>query len=184
MAGSGGKSALRAIGGRPMLVGAAAAAAVFALTLVPLRKEASLRANPAEDAQTTYLSLLDRIGASEAGPLAEGKTGPGVSEIVGPEAPADRLDRDLFAPARRGSYRADAAENAATPSAPRRPARPRSPVLSAIWIDGPSRQAILNGRPMAEGEEFDGYRVIRIGRDGVILERDGAELRLPWGEES
>ena len=174
------KSALQAIGGRPMILGAVAAAAVFALTLLPLRKEEALRADPAEDAQTAYLSLLDRIGSSEAGPLEEGKNA--AAAMMGPEAPPARLDRDLFAPAGRGSYLAREEEAAAAPAV-KRPRRPRTPVLSAIWIDGGFRQAILDGRPAAEGDSLGDYRVESIREDGVTLKRHGAELRLPWGEK-
>ena len=106
------------------------------------------------------------------------------------------LARDLFARARAGR---PAPPATATPPFPeqgsRAPAFPEEgggsrgaagapplPRLSAVLIDGPWRQALLDGRPVGEGGVVDGYEVIEITPRGVRLEKDGRTHTIGLGD--
>jgi len=75
---------------------------------------------------------------------------------------------------------------------PMRPYSPQLPIessvsggrgfaLSAILYSPKRRVAVVNGRPVSEGERVNGATVRRIGRGRVELELDGEILRLTLG---
>jgi len=70
---------------------------------------------------------------------------------------------------------------------PPRPVAPPAPPaavefqLTGIMQDVDGKYlAVLNGRPVAEGQYVGGATVKRVERDRVILERDGHETTVPY----
>lgn len=53
-----------------------------------------------------------------------------------------------------------------------------------IWDPGGHSAAMINGAVVKPGDEVEGYRVVTIIKDGVVLERDGKliKVRLTVGE--
>jgi type II secretory pathway component PulC len=63
----------------------------------------------------------------------------------------------------------------------RPPAPPEPPLLTAIiWSDDPRAVIQWNGRSysLRSGQAFEGFRVVRIQRDRVVLDEDGRPLAL------
>jgi hypothetical protein len=63
--------------------------------------------------------------------------------------------------------------------APERPAGP--PALTGIFIDGATREAVLGGERVREGDRVADYRVILIQPDGVSLQKGASTIELQWG---
>ncbi|MFH1142919.1 MAG: hypothetical protein V1774_00060 [Candidatus Eisenbacteria bacterium] len=158
---------------------------VIGLPMLSSRKEPP--GNPAADAEAAYHALLARVGSPQppAGP-ADG----GQAEGTGEGAPADsavhaapagtweqgdaHLVRDLFSPAPQS---APPREVRTTP-APRGPARPPLPRLTGILIDGPSRQAVLNGRRLSIGDAIGEYRIVSIEAGRVRVRHGESDFTI------
>lgn len=49
-----------------------------------------------------------------------------------------------------------------------------------LWNENPAQRfAIIDGRRITEGDAIGDVRVVRIERDGVLLEWQGRGIRLP-----
>ncbi len=53
------------------------------------------------------------------------------------------------------------------------------PRLQGLLLGHGPRQAILDGESYRLGQLVAGYRVVNIGQDGVVLERNGQRHTLP-----
>ena len=65
-----------------------------------------------------------------------------------------------------------AAATAASPATATPPAAKEGFTLGSILYDDQVRIATVNGVALREGEEYSGFRVLRIMRDAVIVQRD------------
>lgn len=45
-------------------------------------------------------------------------------------------------------------------------------VVSAVLLNAKSRQAVLNGEVVAEGQQWSGLDVVKIHQQGVVLAKD------------
>jgi len=162
-----------------------------ALAGLTSRKRAQDPQNPAAIAESACLQLKERIEspvavspesvspasvasrtvASRAAGIDSSGTPHARAEIVPP-----RPLRNLFAPGPRIDLRPASA-------APPRPRTPSPPKLSGIFIDGGVRQAAFGGRLAGQGESVDGYVLVEIGRDYVVLERNGTRQTVGLGRK-
>jgi hypothetical protein len=157
---------VRSVRRETLLWGGGIAAAVAVVVALPLWLDGRGLEDPAADAEATYRELLVRIEARRA------SADPPDSDSLGAVDSANRR-RDLFAPVTK--RRPDLA------AARARRKRPKLPTLSSVLIDGPSRQAVLDGRIFAIGEQVGDYRVDAIESDTVTLRRDGSTHLLTMG---
>lgn len=164
------------LGGRPGVLAAVVAATVLALTMLPRGGKDRIVRDPAADAQAAYLSLLSQIDPAGGDPAP---TDSPAKTTVFASGERTRLTRDLFAPvmARKAPVRTATA------------VRPKStvkklPELSAVFIGGEKPLAVIDGRAVGEGDDVNGYRVVRIVPDGVIVEREGTLHALRPGGKS
>jgi hypothetical protein len=146
------------------------ASLVLLLTLaLPGGKLGSTVYDPAADAQAAYRSLQEQIGPSETSPAVDGAISDsphGSAEVAG-----RRLKRNLFAPAETMSH--------STPKVLRRStAGPRLPTLSGVLIDGDLRKAVVAGKVVSTGDSINGFLVLEIDTDGVLLERNNLQHRI------
>ena len=150
-----------------LLWGGSVAAAVCLVVALPLWLDRRGLEDPAADAEAAYRELLIRIETRTAG------AAPVPSEAALPELAVATPRRDLFAPVQ--NRRADVAAVQA------RRKRAKLPLLSGVLIDGPSRQAVLDGRVVGVGEHVGGYRVESIDSEAVIVGRAGSKHRVTIG---
>ncbi|MFH1277601.1 MAG: hypothetical protein ABIK65_04405 [Candidatus Eisenbacteria bacterium] len=168
----------RRLGNRPALLAAAGAIAALAVIFVPAGREGRIVKNPAADARQAYLSLLSQMDSSGAAPSFGGEAG--AAETIFASSGRSRLERDLFAPSKELKLPTLKKAPAPTRAAP----RAEAPKLSAVFVGTGAPMAVLSGRAVGEGDEVNGYRVVRIVADGVILEKDGSLLALRPGGKS
>jgi hypothetical protein len=183
------KPLLALLAGRSTLLLAPLVIVILVLAAIPAPRSVSQRPDPTSAARSFQQTLQERIRAWVPG-LEMATAAPADSDGV------QMLARDLFVRGRAAPRsEPDGQVHAATPATPgsRAPAsrpdpRPASatepavPGLAGIFIDGPSRRAVLAGRTVTEGETIDGYRVIEITTRGVRLERGGVTQELLLGE--
>jgi hypothetical protein len=150
------------------LVGAVAAL-LLASAALPVGKQRRSGLDPTAKANLAYNRLQEQLGDAPAAP--------GATAVGGGTAPGSgmsgSLQRDLFRPVWR----------VPVPSPPGTAPAPRSgpPALTGIFIDGPTREAVLAGVRVRVGEYVDGYRVMAIQPDAVRLRKGRAVVRLTWG---
>ncbi|MCM2256538.1 MAG: hypothetical protein NDJ94_12800 [Vicinamibacteria bacterium] len=105
-----------------------------------------------------------------AAPAVAAPTSPAVSPttsaVVEPELVADAAEGEPLA----------APVTAATPAAPRRTGP--SLVLTAIGARDGRAVAVIDDRLVHEGDEYDGWRVIAIGTDSVLVQYRGERRTL------
>jgi hypothetical protein len=148
---------------------AGAGLAMLALAAVPLVRPRQAAADPASRANLAYRKLQEQIqGGAAAVSVADSAAAVG-------DRPRAALQRDLFSPAWRPV--ATGAPGAA-PAAPSGP-----PALSGIFIDGATREAILGGERVREGDRVQGYRVLEIAPGGVRLQTGKTTVQLRWGDQ-
>ena len=78
--------------------------------------------------------------------------------------------RDIFRPV----------HDTAPPPEPERttPASDSGPVLGGVLLDGDRRQAVIDGRVLAEGDSIRGYFLVEVRPQSVLLWRDGEFRRV------
>lgn len=169
----------RRLGNRPVLLAAVGAVAILAVFVIPGRDEGVIVKNPAADARKAYLTLLSQIDSTgeDSSPIGEAT---GTAESIFTSSGRTRLDRDIFAPAAAPKPPTLKVAPARKPEAP----RGKTPELSAVFVGTGAPMAVLNGRAVGEGAEVDGYRVVRIVSDGVILDKNGTLIALRPGGKS
>jgi hypothetical protein len=150
------------------------AVTVFAVLLLtvalPSWKVKTADYDPAADAQAAYRSLQEQIGPSETRSGASGSVDP--DALLGPDGGQRRpLQRSLFTPVKRvfppkPKSRDDSSRG------------PRLPTLSGVLIDGDSKKAVIAGKMVAPGDSVNGFLVVDIEPDGVLLERNGLQHRI------
>ena len=150
----------------------------------------------------TLLAAPISIGEIDAGspwtpdmstPVAEARP------VIEPEADAAMLDRLLFSPTRRlPGPRPPApqdenaqAEVAAAPSQPVIDiAPPEGAVLQGVFIDADRRAALItatshpDGVWLKSGDDLEGWKISRIGAEGIALSSAGREITLTLYAES
>jgi hypothetical protein len=156
-------------GSSPFVIVAVAGVLLLGSAAVPLGKQRKAAPDPTARAKQAYQTLEEQIGGTEAAPDAIDSAGAAVG------AGAGRLQRNLFQPV----WRAPAP--GVPGSAPVVAGGP--PALTGIFIDGGTREAILNGRRVRVGDRVAGYLVSEIAADGVQVEKGKKSVRLPWGEK-
>ncbi len=131
--------------------------------------------DPAGDAEAAFSSIRARIASGGQ----DGTTSTGSSLVLagseGVRIPS--LGRNLFAADVQEQRRYEAAKGGKKPT--RR--KPKTPHLSAILIDGKTRQAVLSGEIAAPGDVVNGFLVLEIGSEWVRLEMKNKEYQL-WME--
>ena len=156
---------------------AALASALITLALFSAGKPEKVPHSPASNAAAVYGDLMAQIYDSSPTP---GVAAP--SNVMAPggrthEQPA-KLSRDLFAPPRRKPY---ASQKRVAPA--HQATGPRVPRLTAILIDGASRQAMVGRAMISQGDIVSGYTVVEIARGWVVLQKDGVSYTLRVGEK-
>ena len=149
----------------PFLLVGVAALLLLGSAAVPIGKHRKAGPDPTTRAKQAYQTLQDQMAVSGEPAPAEGDSASGI-------APALPLQRNLFQPAWGAP---------ASPGAPAAPGAP--PALSGIFIYGATREAILNGRRVREGDRVGGYQVLEIAPDGVQLQKGKKIVRLQRGEK-
>ena len=56
-------------------------------------------------------------------------------------------------------------------------------VEGIVWDSGKNSIAIINGTVVRQGDKIEGYQVLEIRKDGVLLERDGEKEILTMPNE-
>lgn len=161
------------LAGEPMVLVGATVAVVLVLVALPIYKDRRQLVNPAADAQASYNSLLAQIRSAQTRPAAGPTPRQDDSSGVIQRLP---LSRDLFAPmplefAHPGPLQGETQAGV----------RPSVLRLSGIFLDGPLSQAVIGGQLVAKGDYVDGYCLIEVQRDWVLLWKDGAVERLRLG---
>lgn len=83
--------------------------------------------------------------------------------------------RDIFAPAKKTAT----GTAAGIPSAAAVPLQPLPPLqLTGTIIGGKRPLAIINGRFLRQGESIEGFQVLSIARNQVIIAREGRKVVL------
>ena len=146
------------------------AAVLLASAAEPIGKQRRSGPDPTAKANLAYNRLQEQLGDAPVAPdSAAGDRG-----AASGSAMSGSLQRDLFQPTWRAPVPSPPGVAPAAPSGP--------PALTGIFIDGSTREAVLAGVRVHEGEYVDGYRVMAIRSDGVRLRKGGAVVRLRWGE--
>jgi len=150
--------------GMPALLAVGVAAILLISTVFTGGESEPTHQDPVATAEAAYTSLMAQMGALPT--ATGGASATPAAEIGGPSVAVgeSNLDRDLFKPVPK---RRTASANA---SAKRR-AKPRLPALTAIFIDGAVRQALLDGKLVGIGDSVRGYRIREIETHRVLLEK-------------
>jgi hypothetical protein len=139
-----------------------------ALLIIVVSLPVGLRKTPTASAPRDALALIDVLDARMSKPTDDARAG-----SLGVDRPARRvLRRDIFSPeALHPKARSQPQEMA--PRARPEPARDPGPELMGIFVDGHSKQAVISGHRVAEGDSVAGYWVIEITRESILLWNDG-----------
>lgn len=141
-------------------------AALTAAVVLPLWLDGHSPEDPAADAEKTYRELVGRIESR-----ADAAEIPALPDPA--PLPGEHGRRDLFSPV--------VEKRPSLAAAPARRKRPRLPTLSGVLIDGPSRQAVLDGEVVSIGDRIRDFVVVAIESGAVTLRRDGSTHRLSMG---
>jgi hypothetical protein len=136
---------------------------------LPIGKQRRSATDPTAKAKLAYRQLQEQLGGDPAS-ADSGDVDRGYGAHPGQDA---SLPRDLFQPLWRAPAPGDMVR------APERPAGP--PALTGIFIDGATREAVLGGERVREGDRVADYRVILIQPDGVSLQKGASTIELQWG---
>jgi hypothetical protein len=145
------------------------AAVMLASAAVPVGRQRRSGPDPTAKANLAYNRLQEQLGNA---PVAPDSAAGGRGAVPG-SAMRGSLQRDLFRPVWRTPAPSPPGTTPAAPSGP--------PALTGIFIDGPTREAVLAGVRVHEGEYVDGYRVMAIRPNGVRLRKGDSVVRLTWG---
>ena len=166
----------RFISSRLTLVVVALAAAILAAIVFPATREGGIAADPAVEAEESYVSLLAQLGAQETELMDPIPNSPDSARAEEAAPPVTRLPRNIFAPASRGIA---PLQYGATTSVAQ--VSPRVPRLTGVFIDGYSKQAVIDGSMVEEGDIVSGCLVIEISPTWVTIERSGTIRKLVLG---
>lgn len=182
-----GPSLLGKLAGRSTLLLAPLVLVVLLLAAIPSPPSEERRGDPRQAARSIQESLQERIRAWMPG-LAI------LDDVPLDSAAVETLTRDLFARARGeiapspslplpapGAPREAPVEAYESPVAETRPAPPAEPRLTGVLIDGPWRQAVIDGQIVREGDTVQGYRVSEITTRSVRLDAKSGALTLTLG---
>ncbi len=179
MAGFNDKSILvRSLGGSRALIAAVVVAGIGGAVFVLSGKDSPMANDPIVIAEAARSSLLDQLGVALAPADDPEPVHSAPSDTVASAGAAANSIRDLFVPVRRAAVKKPPAE-----SRPQRPQPPKLPQLSAILIDGTSHQAWLGGRLVRPGGWIDGFKVLQITAEVVVLGKGGKRYELRLGDK-
>ena len=155
-----------------MAVMAAAAVVAVGLVLsVPSWRGDTSKSKPVREATILAQTLELELGVAPSDDLAE--------QAV--QAAEPTLNRNIFRPSKPRS------EGSRPPGAESAPAdsleEERGMTVSAIFVDGDSRQAMISGRRVANGDSIGGYWVIDISRDSILLWNEDGFHTVRWRED-
>jgi hypothetical protein len=162
-------SLLKLQGSSPFVIVAVAGLLLLGSAAVPIGRQRKAAPDPTARARQAYQTLEEQIGGSEVALDAADSAGAAVDAGAAPR------QRSRFQPVWRAPV------PGAPGSAPVAAGGP--PTLTGIFIDGVTREAILNGRRVRVGDRVAGYQVSEIAPDGVRVERGKTTVRLQRGEK-
>jgi hypothetical protein len=84
---------------------------------------------------------------------------------------------------RKSDKKRSGARRAGGSSSSRAKSKLKVPELEGIWVDDEMRVAFISGQAVTEGAIIEGWRVLAIGSDRVVLQRRGATRILQLGGE-
>ena len=150
-----------------------------ALAAITARRRREDPQSPAFIAESACQLLREKIDAPVDAIPQVSRTDPATAQGTGasaaPQPVPPRPRRNLFAPGRWED------PQAASPGPSRSAPRLSLPKLSGIFIDGSRRQAALGGKLTRTGDTVDGWRVVEIGPDTVVLEQGGSRQTVGLG---
>ncbi len=155
-----------------VIIVVAVAALVVGVSLPGKRSERS-SASPVREAMDLVRSLDLQLGQDAADDAPD---------EAGREAAARHsLRRDIFssgAPPTQAFARSSEQDRTAA-----RTLTNENLVVSAILLDGDSRQAVIAGRRVSAGDSVAGYWVVEISRESVLLWNESGFRRIGWRKE-